>query len=63
MDKSTKKNNSFNSAVINALSDKHGFTTRFIRQCLTGDRNSLTADTIRKEYKTLVKEVEEILKK
>ncbi len=62
MNKSTKKNNKFNSQVVNALSKKHGFTTQYIRQCLRGDRNSLTSDTIREQYKKLTKEVDNILK-
>ncbi|AOR29577.1 hypothetical protein FORMB_25600 [Formosa sp. Hel1_33_131] len=61
MNKSTKKNNKFNSQVVNKLSEKHGFTTQYIRQCLRGDRNSLTSETIRKEYKKLAKEVETVL--
>jgi len=61
MSKSTKKYNKFNSLVINTLSEKHGFTKQFIRQCLRKDRNSLTSDTIRKEYKQLVKKVENVL--
>ena len=62
MSKSTKKYSKFNSQVVNALSEKHGFTTQYIRQCLRGDRNSLTSDTIRKQYAQLTKEVENILK-
>ena len=61
MDKSTKKNNKYNSQVVNKLSEKYGFTTQYIRQCLRGDRNSLTSDTIRKEYKKLAKEVDTVL--
>lgn len=63
MDKNTQKRNKWNSLVVNKLSEKHGFTTYYIRQCLKGDRDSLTSDTIRKEYKELTKEVEDALNK
>lgn len=63
MDKPTKKRNSYNTLVVKKLSEKHGLTDYYIRQCLRGDRNSLTSDTIRKEYKQLVKKVEETLNK
>lgn len=61
MDKSNQKRNSYNTTVVNQLSTKHGLTKRFIRQCLSGDRVSLTADTICREYKDLVKKVEAAL--
>jgi len=63
MDKSTKKRQSFNSAVVNKLSEKHGFTAYYIRQCIKEERNSITSDTIRAEYKKLTKEVEKALNK
>lgn len=62
MSKSNQNRNSYNTVVVNELSNKHGFTKIFIRQCLKGDRNSITADTIRKEYKELKTKVENALK-
>lgn len=61
MSKSNQKPNRYNPVVVQQLSVKHGFTKIFIRQCLKGDRNSLTADTIRKEYRDLVRKVEDAL--
>lgn len=61
MSENTQKRNSYNTLVVKKLSKKHGFTEYYIRQCLRGDRNSLTSDTIRKQYKELVKKVEETL--
>ena len=58
MSKATKKRQSYNAGAIKALVDKHGFTAQYIRQCLRGDRNSITSDTIRKEYNALVKPLE-----
>ena len=62
MFKNTQKRNKWNSLVVNKLSEKHGFTGYYIRQCLKGERNSLTSDTIRKEYKQLVLKIENFLK-
>lgn len=61
MNKSTQKNKKWNSLVVNKLSEKHGFTIRFINQCLNNDRTSQTSDTIRREYKELTKKIEETL--
>lgn len=63
MNKSTKKYNKFNAGVVNALVKKHGLSSQYIRQCLRGERNSITSDTIRKQYNTMKKEVESILNK
>lgn len=54
MSKSSKKRNSYNTDVIEALINKYGFSSQFIRQCIRGDRNSATADIIRKEYKAMI---------
>lgn len=51
----------YNTVVVAELSERYEFTKMFIRQCLSGNRNSLTADRIRKEYKELVKKVENAL--
>ncbi len=61
MSKNTEKRNSYNTLVVKKLSKDYGFTEYYIRQCLRGDRNSITSDTIRKEYKKLVEEVEDVL--
>lgn len=58
-----KKNNTYNYTAVSALSKRYGLTKMYIRQCLRGDRNNLTADTIRKDYKALVKEVNELIDK
>ena len=62
MRKNTRKNTKWNVLVINKLSSIHGFSTFYIRQCLRGDRNNITADTIRKQYKEMDAKVEQALK-
>ena len=43
----------YNVLVVERLAEKYGVTQRFVRQCLSGDRQSETADTIKKEYREL----------
>ncbi|MBI1838253.1 MAG: hypothetical protein HYR91_13410 [Flavobacteriia bacterium] len=52
----------YNTIAVERLSVKHGFTKRFIRQCISGDRTSQTADTIKKDYKELVSKITESTK-
>jgi len=61
MNKSTKKYKKFNSQVINKLSEKYSLTGYYIRQCLKGERNSVTSDKLCREYIQLVKQVENVL--
>lgn len=65
MDKETKKNKryTYNQEIIKTLSAKHGFTTYFIRQCLSGHRDSITADTIKSDYKKLESELNKTIEK
>ncbi len=50
MDKPTKKRNSYNTEIINALSDEFVVTKRFVRMAVSGEKQSLTAETIKKKY-------------
>lgn len=54
--------NRYNTSVIDKLKSKYGVSRRFITQSLTGDRKSETSDSIKKDYKELLKKVEEALK-
>lgn len=53
MDKGTKKYNTYNASIVKALVEKYGFSTQYIRQCIRGERNSLSADKIRRDYKSM----------
>ena len=61
--KTKAKYNSYNHIAVKAVSKKWNMTPQYIRQCLRGDRNSLSADTIRADYAALVKEVETLIEK
>lgn len=53
MDKPTKKRQSYNTAVVNIISEEFGVSTQFVRQCIRKEKHSLTAETIRKKYHEL----------
>lgn len=62
MSKSNKKSSEkWNTSVLNALATKYGFTTRYIKQCITGERTPIFADRIKSEYKTLKTEMDNLL--
>lgn len=66
MDKSKKtkaKYNSYNHIAVKAVSKKWDMSPQYVRQCLRGDRKSLSADSIRSDYAALVKEVETLIEK
>ena len=49
MDKSNKKSSEkWNTSALNALATKYSFSTRYIKQCITGDRTPIFADSIGK---------------
>ncbi|SKB63377.1 hypothetical protein SAMN05660477_00381 [Soonwooa buanensis] len=53
MDKPTKKRQSYNTAVVNIISEEFGVSTQFVRQCIRKEKHSLTAETIRNKYHEL----------
>ena len=61
--KNNKKNNSYNVVAISAIAIKMSISKQYIRQCLRGDNNSISADEIRKEYYALVRKIEELIMK
>jgi hypothetical protein len=63
MDKRTKKNTkyTYDPSLIKALVEKYGYTPSYIRKCLNLNSNSITADTIKADYKELEKNLKDIL--
>lgn len=62
MDKNKiKTNNSYNILAIKAISEKFKISKQYLRQCIRGDRNSVSADIIKKEYFDLVKKIDKLL--
>lgn len=60
--KSMKKYNAKSALVIKHLSEKHQVTEQFVRMSIRGDRESETATEIQKDYKRLVKAIDNIIK-
>jgi hypothetical protein len=56
-----KKNKSYNVLAITAISRKLNISEQYVRQCVKGDRKSINADYIKKEYLSLVKKIENLL--
>ena len=64
MDKNTiKKNKSYNVVAVNYISIKWKISKQYVRQCIRGDRNSISADNIKKEYLDLVRKIDKLLSK
>jgi hypothetical protein len=57
----TKKYNSYNSFAVTAISKKLNMSKQYVRQCLNRDKNSISADFIKKEYNVLVKKINQLL--
>ena len=63
MDKPTKKRQTYNTEIINVLSDEFEVSTRFVRMSINGEKHSRTADNIRKKYNQLVRPTQEAIEK
>lgn len=58
----TKNGSKYNKEIIKRLMEKHGLSKVYIYQCLSGARNSETAETVRKQYKEFAQKISEALK-
>lgn len=62
MSKNIKKSSeNWNVSILKALAEKYDFSTRYIKQCITGDRTPVFADKIKSEYTLLKKELDKLL--
>ncbi|MCT6765632.1 hypothetical protein [Riemerella anatipestifer] len=57
MNKSKQKRNKYNQIAVNNTAKVFGFSARYIRACLKGDRKGIMADNVIKQYKTFVSEI------
>lgn len=53
MRKEKKKKPNYNQAAIQALVDMYSLSNYYIRQCISGSKQGITPDKIRKDYKDL----------
>lgn len=58
MNKETKKKHKYNSKAIEILSNKYGLSDYYIKQSINGSVKGITPDTIKKDYKIIVYELE-----
>jgi hypothetical protein len=62
MSKNIKKSSeNWNVSILKALAEKYDFSTRYIKQCIIGDRTPIFADKIKSEYTLLKKELDKLL--
>lgn len=61
MNKSTQKRNSYNTSVIKKIAEKYSVTPRYVRQCITGDRQGIFPDKLKSEYRTVSVDIEKTL--
>jgi hypothetical protein len=62
MGKNIKKSkDKWNVIALKALAQKHQFSMRYIKQCITGDRTPIFADNIKTEYFILKKKLDNFL--
>jgi hypothetical protein len=57
----TKKNKSYNVIAVKAISEKWNISKQYVRQCVKGDRNSISADNIKRDYLDLVRKIDKLL--
>lgn len=62
MNKPTKNKAKYNTTIVERLKEKYGVSKRFITMSISGDRKSETSDAILKDYKTMIREVNNVLK-
>lgn len=61
MNKPTKKRQTYNTEIINVLSEEFEVSTRFVRMSINKEKHSRTADNIRKKYYQLLKPTQEAI--
>ncbi|MFV7234254.1 hypothetical protein [Flavobacterium sp. ZB4R12] len=62
MSKSIKiSSKNWNTSALKALATKYSFSTRYIKQCITGDRTPIFADRIKAEYIELKNNLDNLL--
>ena len=62
MSKSIKKSSeNWNTSALKALATKYSFSTRYIKQCISGDRTPIFFFIFKAEYTALKNELDNLL--
>ena len=56
MDKNKQKREKYHPLAVNKVAEMYGFSARYVRQILKGDRKGLMADNVKRDYKRLCNE-------
>ena len=63
MDKSKQKRKKYHPLAVNKVAEMYGYSARYIRQILKGDRKGLMADNVPRDYKELCKKIDQATEK
>lgn len=63
MDKSKQKRERYHPLAVNKVAEMYGYSARYVRQILKGDRKGLMADNVLRDYKQLSKEIDQATEK
>lgn len=63
MDKNKQKRARYHPLAVNKVAEIYGYSARYVRQILKGDRKGLMADNVLKDYKRLSKEIDQATEK
>ena len=59
MNKSKQKREKYHPLAVNKIAEVYGFSARYVRQILKGDRKGLMADNVLRDYKELCKKIDQ----
>ena len=60
-EKIRKKYNQYNGELLKSIAEQFKVTEQYVRQCLRGERNSYNSDRIRLMYKSLHREINNVI--
>jgi len=61
--KSKQKREKYHPLAVNKIAEMYGFSARYVRQILKGDRKGLMADNVLRDYKELCKKIDQATEK
>lgn len=53
----------FNAALVKMLADKYRISPRYVRYCLKGERSPTYAESIKRDYRKFMNQIEFVIKK
>ena len=59
MDKNKQKREKHHPLAVKKVAEIYGFSARYVRQVLKGDRKGLMADNVLRDYKELCNEIDQ----